>query len=119
MPKKERSFACPVGESLAIFSACWKPDILWYLRDEPMRFNQLKRSIEGVSQKMLTQQLRELQRDGLIKRTQYEEIPPRVEYELTPLAISLKPSFASILEWHRKQFHKVKKSRKHYDANIA
>ncbi len=97
MNKNKHIFSCPIGETLEIIAGKWKPEILWHLIDHRMRFNQLQRAIGSVSQKMLTQQLRELQRDGLVERTQYEEIPPRVEYALTELADSLKPLFDSIV----------------------
>ena len=97
MAKHQHNFSCPIGNTLGIIAGRWKPEILWHLKGEVMRFNQLQRAIGSVSQKMLTQQLRELQRDGLVVRTQYEEIPPRVEYALTDLADSLKPLFESIV----------------------
>lgn len=80
-----------------------------------MRFNQLQRAIGGVSQKMLTQQLRELQRDGLVNRIQYEEIPPRVEYSLTDLANSLNPLFDSIVHWNNAHAEKIYNARLKYD----
>ncbi len=113
MTEEEDIFDCPIGEVFSIIAGQWKPEILWYLKDGPLRFNQLQRSINGVSQKMLTQQLRELQRDGLVKRTQYEQIPPRVEYESTDLALSLEPIFDILKEWiedHRNSIHGAKKT---------
>jgi DNA-binding HxlR family transcriptional regulator len=112
--QKRHLFSCPVGKSLAFFSGRWKPEILWHLRGEPMRFNQLLRTIGSVSQKMLTQQLRELERDGLVERTQYPEIPPRVEYKPTPLALSLRPLFSQIAEWGAKHESDIEKSRTQY-----
>ena len=80
-----------------------------------MRFNQLLRAIGGVSQKMLTQQLRELQRDGLVNRIQYEEIPPRVEYSLTELDNSLNPLFDSIVHWNNAHAETIHNARLKYD----
>ena len=80
-----------------------------------MRFNELKRAIGTVSQKMLTQQLRELIRDGLITRTQYAEIPPRVEYEQTTLAKSLTPVFEALVNWSTKNGSSVQSARLKYD----
>ena len=93
---------CPLGPVLELFAGKWKPEILWHLGSGPKRFNELLRLVTGVSQKMLTQQLRDLQRDKLLKRTQYAEIPPRVVYEWTPRAESLRPVFEAILEWGEK-----------------
>lgn len=115
MHKKKHKFFCPVGETLSIFAGRWKPEILWHLKGECMRFNQLKKSIGDVSQKMLTQQLRELERDGLIKRTQYLEIPPRVEYEYTNLASSLTQVFDTLEEWGNEHKDIISKARKEYD----
>ena len=119
MPPKKHTFLCPVGNALEIFAGRWKPEILWHLKDKPMRFNQLLRAIKNVSQKMLTQQLRELERDGLVQRTQYPEIPPRVEYAATDLAISLNPLFAQIIDWGEKNAQKVEKHRKKYSKKIT
>ncbi|MBT5186954.1 MAG: helix-turn-helix transcriptional regulator [Kordiimonadaceae bacterium] len=118
MPNKieEHVFSCPIGGTLEIIAGRWKPEIIWNLQDGPMRFNALKREIGHVSQKMLTQQLRELMRDGLITRTQYAEIPPRVEYQQTELAKSLKPVFAALIDWNTKHNSKVQKSRLKYEA---
>ena len=115
MAKHQHNFSCPIGDTLGIIAGRWKPEILWHLKDEVMRFNQLKRAIGNVSQKMLTQQLRELQRDGLVIRTQYEEIPPRVEYCLTELANSLKPLFDSIVDWNNEHAAEIHKARLEYD----
>lgn len=118
MAKHQHTSSCPIGNTLGIIAGRWKPEILWHLKDEMMRFNQLQRAIGGVSQKMLTQQLRELQRDGLIVRVQYEEIPPRVEYSLTKLAGSLKPLFASIVNWSVEHELDVNKARLKYDNSL-
>ncbi|WP_069471956.1 winged helix-turn-helix transcriptional regulator [Candidatus Marithrix sp. Canyon 246] len=115
MTKKKHQFACPIRGTLNVFAGRWKSEILWHLKDGCMRFNQLQRSIGNVSQKMLTQQLRELERDGLVKRTQYPEIPPRVEYEYTDLANSLAPIFETLVEWSDKNYGAVSKARQKYD----
>ncbi len=116
MANNQHRFSCPIGDTLEIIAGKWKPEILWHLTDKVMRFNQLKRAIGDVSQKMLTQQLRELQRDGLVERTQYEEIPPRVEYTLTELAESLKPLFSTLVLWNKDHQDDIKKARLKYDT---
>lgn len=119
MNKDNHQFSCPIGATLDIIAGKWKPEILWHLTDETMRFNQLQRAIGNVSQKMLTQQLRELQRDGLILRKQYEEIPPKVEYSSTKLAQSLKPLFNDLIEWSSTHIEEINKSRnKHDNINL-
>lgn len=115
MLKKDTIFHCPVGEALEVFAGRWKPEILWQLQHGPKRFNQLLRDIGGVSQKMLTQQLRQLQRDGMVTRVQYEQIPPRVEYSNTELSRSLEPIFDQLVTWSQKQRNAIEKNRTLYD----
>ncbi len=115
MRKKKHQFSCPIGGALDVFAGRWKPEILWHLGDGPIRFNQLQRSIGDVSQKMLTQQLRELERDGLVKRTQYPEIPPRVEYDRTQLAKSLVPIFDRLEKWNDTHGAAIIKAQQKYD----
>ena len=115
MATKKYAPSCPIGEALHVFAGRWKPEILWHLKNERMRFNQLQKSIGAVSQKMLTQQLRELERDGLVKRTQYPEIPPRVEYECTDLAKSLEPIFKMLVQWTEAHHETVTQAQQQYD----
>ncbi len=117
MARKEPTHACPIGGTLQVFSGRWKPEIIWQLRQGPIRFNQLLREIDGVSQKMLTQQLRELERDGLVQRTQFEEIPPRVEYNATELTRSLEPIFTLLIEWHNENGRTVEGARRKYQRS--
>ncbi len=90
---------CPVETTLLLIGSKWKVLILRDLIGGKMRFGELKRSVGSVSQKVLTAQLREMEADGLIKRTVYAEVPPRVEYELTKLGLSLKPVLDSLWAW--------------------
>ena len=85
--------------SLRIVTGKWKGEILWSLKDGKRRFGELKRGIPGITQHMLTAQLRDLECHGLITRTIYAEVPPRVEYELTPVAYDLQPVFEEIMRW--------------------
>jgi DNA-binding HxlR family transcriptional regulator len=96
---------CGVAYTLALIGGRWKPNILWRLLRGKCRYNELRRSIEGVSERILVMQLRELERDQLIKRTVYPEVPPKVEYELTTMGWSMEPMLQSISDWgevHRK-----------------
>jgi DNA-binding HxlR family transcriptional regulator len=87
--------------AFAVFGGKWKLEILWMLSQRTHRFNELMRAIPGVTQHMLTAQLRELERDGLVVRTVYPEVPPRVEYEITDVARRLAPVFDEIIVWMR------------------
>ena len=114
--QEENNFSCPIGGTLNVIAGRWKPEIIWNLQEGPVRFNQLLRAIGRVSQKMLTQQLRELVRDGLVIRTQYPEIPPRVEYRQTHLAKSLKPVFEALIEWSDKNAEEVERARLDFNS---
>lgn len=88
-----------IRSAFAIFGGKWKLEILWILSQRTHRFNELLRAIPGVTQHMLTVQLRELERDGLVVRTVYPEVPPRVEYEITDDTRRLAPVFSAIFVW--------------------
>jgi len=90
---------CPVEAVLDLVDGKWKGIILYLLGDGRLRFGELHRRMSGVTQRVLTKQLRELEAAGLIARHVYAEVPPRVEYELTPLATSLTPILLSIKAW--------------------
>lgn len=91
--------ACPVETTLTLISDKWKVLILRDLLPGTRRFGELKRSVGGVSQKVLTSQLRQMEDSGLLKRTVYPEVPPRVEYTLTELGYSLKPVLDAMQAW--------------------
>ena len=95
-----RIHGCPVETSLELISGKWKPRLLWKLhQNEVLRFGEFKRQLPDITPKMLTQQLRELEHDGLIVRTVYAEVPPRVEYRLSPLGESLRPILDAVAAW--------------------
>lgn len=91
--------ACPVETTLMLIGDKWKVLILRDLMPGTKRFGELKKSLVGISQKVLTAQLRAMEEDGLVIRTVYPEVPPRVEYELTELGYSLKPILDSMWAW--------------------
>jgi len=96
----------PVQTTLDVIGGKWKPLILWHLGEKTLRFSELNRSITGITQKMLTQQLRELENDGLITRKIYPQIPPKVEYSMTAYGKTLEPVLQSMCNWgekHRKR----------------
>jgi DNA-binding HxlR family transcriptional regulator len=91
-----------VGEfdaALRMLTGKWKGEILYRLAQHKHRFGELKRSIPGITQHMLTAQLRELEADGLVRRTVFPEVPPRVEYEVTEAALALRPVFEELFRW--------------------
>ena len=99
MLTKEEMPACPVATTVALIGSKWKLLIIRNLLARPWRFNELKKDLEGISQKVLTDSLRSLEADGIITRTVYPEVPPRVEYALTELGKSLKPILDSMRAW--------------------
>lgn len=106
---------CPVRQVLDRLGGKWTTLIIGMLEDGPQRFSELKRGIGGISQKMLTQTLRNLERDGLVKRTLYPEVPLRVEYELTPLGETLCEPIAAIIRWTEAHIDEVVAAQMRYD----
>ena len=99
MLTKEELPACPVATTVQLIGSKWKLLILRNLRMRPWRFNELRRDLEGVSQKVLTDSLRAMEDDGIITRTVYPEVPPRVEYALSPLEESMGPILDAMAKW--------------------
>ena len=97
--KKRCAYHCEIEAAFAIIGGKWKAGIIWHIGTERPRFSQLRIPLENVSPRMLAKQLRELETDGLVTRTMYPEIPPRVEYELTDAGKALIPILQSINEW--------------------
>ena len=93
------NYRCTVSVTLEIIGGKWKSLILWHLSFKTLRFSQLQRRLAKVTQKMLTQQLRELERDGLVHREVYAEVPPRVEYSLTERGTSVVPILQQMYQW--------------------
>ena len=109
--------SCPaVREVLNRVGDKWSVQIVALLGDGPMRFSELRRSIEGISQRMLTLTLRGLERDGLIDRTVFPEIPPRVEYELTRLGKTLLEPIQGLAEWADKYRTSIQEARESFDG---
>jgi len=99
-PRDEiEAFACPVAFTVNVIGGKWKSLILFHLMSGTMRFNELRRLIPDITQRMLTLQLRELETDGVIHREIYREVPPKVEYSLTELGSSLTPLVCAMREW--------------------
>jgi DNA-binding HxlR family transcriptional regulator len=90
---------CPIRTTLDVIGGKWKPLILFELKHGPRRFSALRRSIRDVTQKMLTDRLKELERNGIVHREVYAIVPPKVEYSLTPYGEGLKPILAAMAKW--------------------
>lgn len=99
---------CPVETAIDALAGKWKILILWYLRSDTLRFNELQKLLPRTTQKMLIQKLRELEIDGIVKREVYPVVPPKVEYSLTDYGETLKPIIKQLYLWG--EIHKQKKS---------
>ncbi|SHL49754.1 transcriptional regulator, HxlR family [Pseudonocardia thermophila] len=107
---------CKISPVVDIVFSRWTTPILWALNAEgPLRFVELQRRLGSITPKVLTQRLRQLERDGLVRRTQHLEVPPRVEYEITDLGRSLAPAFHTLAEWVDRHLADVEAARKSYD----
>ena len=96
---KTNAFTCGLDAALFVLGGKWKPLILFHLAHGTLRYGELRRAVGGVSDKVLIQQLKELQADGIIERHDFGEIPPKVEYSLTPLGLSLATALHPLCEW--------------------
>ena len=96
---KRRVTKCPAEITLTVIGGRWKVILLYHLFQGVKRFSELQRAVVGITQKMLTQQLREMERDGLVHREVYPEVPPKVEYSLTPLGRTLEPVVGAMCDW--------------------
>lgn len=104
---------CPVLYALDLIGQKWKLPILWYLHEkENTRYNELKRRIPGITNMMLTKSLRELEADGLVKRTEYQTIPPKVEYSLTNHGQNLLPTLNELYKWGETQMSLTQSTKK-------
>ncbi len=110
---------CPSRQILDRIGDKWTVLVIGALSEGPRRFNDLAREIDGISQKMLTQTLRALERDGLVLRTQYLEIPPRVEYRLTPLGHSLRAPLTALENWATAHIDEIIAARTRADAAVT
>lgn len=100
LPCSEEKHKCPIEYTLNTLGGKWKLLILYHLmKDRVKRYGELKKGITGITHKMLTQQLRELEQDGLVTRTEYHQIPPKVEYSLSEKGATLLPVLGMMYEW--------------------
>lgn len=99
----DETYYCAMDVSMSFIGGKWKTVVLWYLRKGPKRFGELKKLIPPITEKMLSLQLKELEKDGIVKRTIFPEVPPRVEYELTDEGKTLLPLLEEIAAWGRRK----------------
>ncbi len=99
MRTKDEMPACPVATTVQLIGSKWKLLIMRNLLKRPWRFNELRRDLDGISQKVLTDSLRSMEEDGIITRTVYPEVPPRVEYALSELGESMRPIIQAMEQW--------------------
>src|SRR6187200_2553472 len=96
---KPQTYGCGLEAALAVVGGKWKPIVLWHLAPGARRFGELRRLVAGISEKMLIQQLREMEADGIVARHDFREIPPRVEYSLTEFGVSLSDALGPLSAW--------------------
>jgi DNA-binding HxlR family transcriptional regulator len=105
------AYGCGLEAALAVIGGKWKPIILWHLKPGARRFGELRRLVGGISEKVLAQQLREMERDAIVARHDFREVPPRVEYALTRFGHSLGDALQPLCDWgsdHRRRIAKAK-----------
>lgn len=96
-----RRFHCALDVSMSFIGGKWKSVLLWYLRGGPKRFGELNRLVPGITEKMLSLQLKELEADGIVQRQVFAEVPPRVEYSFTEFGRTMIPMLEAIADWGR------------------
>lgn len=104
---KKKTYSCGLEASLAIIGGKWKCLILWGLGQNARRFGELRRIVVGISEKMLIQELKEMELDGIVKRTDFHEVPPRVEYSLTRFGVELQEVLRPLCDWGTKHMRRI------------
>jgi len=118
-PAPEAAQACPISPVVDLVFSRWTTPVLWTLYEfGTLRFVELERRLGTITAKVLTQRLRQLERDGLVRRRYHPEVPPRVEYEITELGRSLSTVFAALGEWSAAHLPEVEKSRAAYQGPL-
>jgi len=105
------SFGCPIEAAIDVIGGKWKAPILYHLQSETKRFNELSRLLPGITQRMLTRQLRELEADQIVHRKVFAEVPPKVEYSITEFGLTLVPLLREIQIWGNEYLGKIMKIR--------
>ena len=116
---RETTYGCGLEAALDVIGGKWKVLILWALRAEAHRFGELRRLVEGISEKMLIQHLKEMEADGIVKRRDFKEVPPRVEYALTSLGQSLYAALAPLCEWGTLHMRRIEARKEASDGKAS
>lgn len=107
MTKQHQPYTCGIDAAVDVIGGKWKVLILWALHTGVQRFSDLKRLVPGITEKMLIQQLRELESDGIVHREVYREVPPKVEYSLTEFGVSLNQALVPLGAWGKKHMKRI------------
>jgi DNA-binding HxlR family transcriptional regulator len=118
VPVVDEGDVCAISEVLGHVAAKWSIGIVIAAADGPIRFTALERTVAGISRRMLTLNLRKLERDGLVVRTVFPTVPPKVEYQLTPIAQELVESFAVLTAWAERHRGAIAEARHDYDLRV-
>src|SRR5258706_14073645 len=113
---KHKHYECGLDAALDVVGGKWKVLILWPLTTAPCRFGELRRQVPGISEKMLIQHLKEMEADGIVTRKDYKEVPPRVEYALTPFGRSLCAALAPLCEWGTQHMERIEACKQEHEA---
>ncbi|HWK47607.1 MAG TPA: helix-turn-helix domain-containing protein [Stellaceae bacterium] len=116
---RDRKYSCGLEAALEVVGGKWKVLILWPLRSAPRRFGELRREVPGISEKMLIQHLKEMERDGIVTRKDYREVPPRVEYALTSFGESLCDALRSLCDWGQLHMERIEASKEDEEQRYA
>lgn len=111
-----KTYNCGLAAALEVIGGKWKVLILWGLRVGPCRFGELRRSVPGISEKMLIQHLKEMEADGIVTRRDFKEVPPRVEYAMTSFGISLSEALKPLCEWGQLHMERIEACRQASEA---
>lgn len=112
----DRVFMCGLDAAVSVVGGKWKPLILWALSEQPRRFAELRRELDGISEKVLIQQLRELERDGVVHREVHHQVPPKVVYSLTPDGVALDRAMAPLGDWGEEHMGRISAIRQEQDS---
>jgi DNA-binding HxlR family transcriptional regulator len=105
------AYGCGLEAALAVVGGKWKSIVLWHLAPGARRFGELRRLVAGISEKMLIQQLREMEADGIVARKDFHETPPRVEYSLTPFGVSLSNALRPLCDWGNEHMIRIERTK--------
>jgi DNA-binding HxlR family transcriptional regulator len=115
---RKKAYFCGLDVALDVMGGKWKGFILWALRSETRRFGELRRLVQGISEKMLIQHLKEMQADGIVTRRDFKQVPPRVDYALTPFGESLAVALTPLCEWGTLHMERIEARREVDEAKI-